>query len=212
MTYNNLNRQSLMCAFFLVLTASGQAELQTYKITPAPTGKMELTVVKTGLMSGKKHLFTFEQYDGILMFDRLHPNESRIRFSIDARSAACHDSWVSAKDLRKIHEFALNDMLATGKFEKIVFASTSVKSIGGGQYEVTGDLTIRAVSKPATVLLTMAEKPDGLVFEGTSHIKLTDYGLKPPTAALGAVGTKNEISLSFAFTASGTAKHLASVR
>ncbi|MBC8166346.1 MAG: YceI family protein [Bryobacteraceae bacterium] len=200
MAKNNLNWQLLACACFLAVAACGQAELQTYTIRPSQTGKVELTVEKTGLMSGKKHLFTFDQYNGKLKFDPLHPNESQIQFSIDARSAACHDTWVSAKDLRKIHEFALNDMLATGKFEKILFASTSVKSMGAGQYEVNGDLTIRSVSKPATVVLTLSEKQDSMAFEGTSRIKLTDYGLKPPTAALGAVGTKNEIQFAFALT------------
>ena len=39
------------------------------------------------------------------------------------------------------------------------------------------------------------------MLEGTALIRLTDYGLKPPTAAPGAIGTKNEMSFHFIVTA-----------
>ena len=39
--------------------------------------------------------------------------------------------------------------------------------------------------------------------EGESEIKLRDYGLKPPSAVPGAVGTKNEMKVSFVLVAIG---------
>jgi len=33
--------------------------------------------------------------------------------------------------------------------------------------------------------------------EGVSRIRLTDFGLKPPAAALGTIGTKNEMLFRF---------------
>jgi hypothetical protein len=38
---------------------------------------------------------------------------------------------------------------------------------------------------------------------GSGEVKLRDYGLKPPSAALGAIGTKNEMAVSFRLTARG---------
>jgi hypothetical protein len=40
-----------------------------------------------------------------------------------------------------------------------------------------------------------------LTLEGRATIRLTDYNLKPPTAVLGAIGTKNEMSFRFVVTA-----------
>ena len=34
-------------------------------------------------------------------------------------------------------------------------------------------------------------------FRGDARIRLTDYGLKPPTAALGLVGTKDDMDFNF---------------
>ena len=35
------------------------------------------------------------------------------------------------------------------------------------------------------------------MFEGAATVRLTDYQLKPPSALLGAIGTKNEMTVSF---------------
>jgi hypothetical protein len=45
------------------------------------------------------------------------------------------------------------------------------------------------------VLVTAS--PGSLSFQGSAKIKLTDFNLKPPKAALGAIGTKDEMSFSF---------------
>jgi len=58
-------------------------------------------------------------------------------------------------------------------------------------------LTIRGIAKPATVNVALQEFDEVLMFRGTARVLLTDYGLKPPTALLGAIGTKNEMEFSF---------------
>ena len=37
--------------------------------------------------------------------------------------------------------------------------------------------------------------------EGLARVRLTDFGLKPPTTALGAIGTRNEMAFHFVLTA-----------
>jgi hypothetical protein len=44
---------------------------------------------------------------------------------------------------------------------------------------------------------TIQESDEVLMFRGTARVLLTDYGLKPPAAPLGAIGTKNEMEFSF---------------
>ena len=79
------------------------------------------------------------------------------------------------------------------------FASSTSKALGGDHYEVQGVLTIRDIPKPVTLSVQM-DTP--LRLTGSARIKLTDYKLKPPSAIFGAIGTKDEMTLNFAVSAS----------
>ena len=185
-----------------VLTAALHGEGSRYAIAPDPAAQLSLEVYKTGLMSGKKHLFVFEKYKGELVYDPQHLTASSVHLEIEAASAVCKDTWVSAGDLRKIQTAALNDMLAANRYPRLTFHSTRIVETAPGRYDVEGSLTIRGVAKPAVIHVRVDA---GRVprFEGESEIKLRDYGLKPPSAALGAVGTKNEMKVSFVLVAIG---------
>ena len=183
----------LSCLFATAAIAAAES----YQIGPAEGARMELSVEKTGLLRGKKHLFVFEQYRGTLQYDPQRPGSSEVRITIDARSASCRDTWVSAKDLRKIQEYALKEMLAAEQYPKITFASSAIREVATGRYEVQGMLTIRGLAKPAVVMVSV--NPGPLSFQGNAQLRLSDYGLKRPSAALGTIGTKDEMSFSFSF-------------
>jgi polyisoprenoid-binding protein YceI len=188
----------LFVSLLLLLATSAHGESRTYTIQPAPGTRVELRVTKTGFLRGKQHLFVFERYKGAVTYDPGKPEASEVSMMIESASAVCKDTWVSAKDLRKIQEFALKDMLDAGNHPNITFSSTSIRPARDGKYEVEGTLTIRNVAKPAIVLVALSShKETSLTATGTAEIRMTDYGLKPPTAALGTIGTKNEMSFSF---------------
>jgi polyisoprenoid-binding protein YceI len=93
-------------------------------------------------------------------------------------------------------------MLATVKFPRISFRSTNVTRLDGSHFLVEGTLTIRDVAKSVSISATVAKSSkDTLSIEGKADLRLTDFGLKPPKAALGAVGTKDEMIFQFAVTA-----------
>jgi len=186
----------------LLAARVGSAEAVLYGIHQGDEARMELTVEKSGLLSGKKHLFTFSRYEGRLLFDRKRPEASTITLSIESNSVSCHDTWLSMKDLRKVQEYALKDMLAADRYPQIIFRSVAIKKIDDSQYEVQGTLTIRDISRPAVVMVSLRAGSNGVLpVEGESRLRLTDFGLKPPTAALGTIGTKNEMSFHFVLTA-----------
>ena len=65
-----------------------------------------------------------------------------------------------------------------------------------------GMLTIRGIYKPAVVIVAVADQKEGKhSFQGGATVRLTDYGLKPPSAAFGTIGTKDEMAFSFTVTA-----------
>jgi len=59
-------------------------------------------------------------------------------------------------------------------------------------------LTIAGVTKTIDILVKASMPEQGkLVFEGSQAIKMTDYGINPPTALFGTLKTGNEITISF---------------
>jgi polyisoprenoid-binding protein YceI len=184
--------------FLLATAAALMAEPAEYRFEPHPGGRFALEVHKTGLMSGKKHLFVFDRYSGVLHYDPAAPGSARIEFAIEAASIVVKDDWVSDKDRVKIREEAEKNMLDIARFKEIRFNSTSVAKTDDGGYRVQGELAIRNQSKPVTVLVKVTPEAGGaLRFDGAAVVRLKDYGLKPPSAALGLVGTKNEMDAAF---------------
>ena len=185
------------------LALCGVAVAASYEVAPAPGTQLALTVEKTGFYRGKKHLFLFENYRGSLAFDPHRPEGSKIELVIDSRSVVCKDDWVSSGDLKKIMETTFEDMLAVKQFPSLTFVSASIRPLGGNQFEVQGTLTIRNRPKPVTVVVQLdAGDPAQLRLRGSARISLKDYSLKPPSALLGAIGTKDEMSLAFEIAAS----------
>ncbi len=180
----------------------GVVHAEAYEIRPSESGRLALTVEKTGLYRGKKHLFLFQKFDGRLDLDSGRPEASKIELNVDSGSLVCKDDWVSAGDLKKVEQTALDDMLAVKQHPAMTFVSTAIQPLGGDKYEAQGTLTIRGLTKPATVSVALdASNPAMLRLQGSAIIRLTDYKLKPPSALLGAIGTKNEMTLNFTLVA-----------
>ena len=78
------------------------------------------------------------------------------------------------------------------KFPAITFKSSSVKEVEKGKLEVTGDLTMRGVTKKVTFPITNAGtrevrpgKVVGGFIDGALRINRMDYGIKYGPAVVG---------------------------
>lgn len=183
----------------LVLIPALFAQAQRYRIRPSDSNRLEVRVAKTGLYRGKVHVFTFPNYTGSLLYDPQKPEASQASLTISARDIKLLDTWLSAKDFKSVEEYALKDMLAAEKYPDIIFSSTAVRATDSTHFEVRGTLTIRDIAKPVVLSVGLNEKR----FQGEATVRLTDFGLKPPKAALGLVGTEDEMKFSFLIAAQG---------
>jgi polyisoprenoid-binding protein YceI len=181
-------RLILLFSFPAVLAA------ETFTIHPSPSSHFALMVDKTGLFAGKTHQFLFERYVGTLKWDRQQPDNSEVTFSIESASAVCKDTWVDAKDLKKIETEALVNQLAAGRYPSIEFRSSAITRRPDGKFDVRGTLKIRAIEKPIVVNVQVGP---GDALTGSAIVKLSDYNLKPPKAAFGAIGTKDDMRVEF---------------
>lgn len=178
----------------LLLALLMAADTRNLRIAPAEGTRFALEVEKTGLLSGKKHLIIFEKYAGKLELNPTALEQSKLTLEIDARSAVVKDEWSPAKgSLDKIYHEMQTTVLDSSKHPVITFASERITAKGGGKFEVTGPLTIKGIAKPVVVLV----EQKGDLYEGSATVKLSDYKLKAPKAALGAIGTKDAMVVSF---------------
>ncbi len=164
-------------------------QVNTQELRPTPTNRFTLEVEKTGLLRGKTHVFLFGKYRGTLDYNQQKPQLSKVQFELESKSILCLDTWVSDKDKVKIIRTALDEMLAADKYPVISFVSNRVTSKSSNEFEVTGSLSIRGIIQNATVTVTKTAD----VYDGSAEVNMKDFGLKPPTAALGAVGTKKRM-------------------
>src|SRR6266851_3945888 len=84
------------------------ADTQTYEISPGDGSRFSLEVYKTGLMSGKKHVFVFGSFDGEVSFDPQRPEEATAHLTVEASSVACTDTWINEGSRKKV-ELAARD-------------------------------------------------------------------------------------------------------
>ena len=75
---------------------------------------------------------------------------------------------------------------------------TLSKGSEGMQAELTGTLTLGGVEKPITVQALGKDEGDGrLRVTGTHEIRMTEYGLKPPTLMLGTMKVNERVNVGF---------------
>ena len=86
----------------------------------------------------------FTKWGGTIQFDDQQPTNSKVDIQIDASS-------IDTGDARRDGHLKTTDFFDTETHSQITFQSTMVEPAGNNQYRVTGDLTIKGVSKPVTL-------------------------------------------------------------
>jgi polyisoprenoid-binding protein YceI len=168
-----------------------------YEIRPAPQQRFALEVYKSGLWEGRKHVFLFSDYSGVVRYDQSEPENSTVELTIEGASAACQDTWVNESDRGKIQAQAFK-MMDVPKHPYLRFTSRQIIPLGGGRFQVKGSLEIRGIAAPVTLEVTLSGTGlDTLDFQGNARVLMEDYSLKPPGAALGLIGTKSEMKVAF---------------
>jgi polyisoprenoid-binding protein YceI len=164
-----------------------------YTISPSADSTIAIEIFKTGLMRRKKHIFFFERFKGELCYFADHPEASRVNFTIDTNSIVCRDQWLKAKKQQFLAQYARDKILETRTHPEIRFASTRISSKPLRGYAVEGELKIRGTGRIVKVNMVVSpRRNDSFQLDGDATVCLTDFGIRPPSALLGLIGTKNE--------------------
>jgi polyisoprenoid-binding protein YceI len=119
---------------------------------------------------------SFDDYEGTLHIDGENPAKSWVRVTIQAKS-------IDTRNAQRDDHLRSNDFLDMDNYPEITFASTAVEPVGDDKFRVTGDLTLRGVTRPVTLDVEYtgtATDSFGNVrvgFEGSAQINRKDFGV-----------------------------------
>jgi polyisoprenoid-binding protein YceI len=149
------------------------ATLTTWNLDPAHSAAG--FKVKHMMISNVKGTFT--GLSGVLKMDEADPTRSSVEASIDVATVNTHDA-------QRDGHLKSADFFDAENFPALTFKSTKVESTGGGDYAVTGDLTLHGVTKSVTFAVqdvsAPAKDPWGnlrIGLEATAKINRKDFGL-----------------------------------
>jgi polyisoprenoid-binding protein YceI len=151
-------------------------------ITPtAEAAEWEFDKAHTQIKFRVKHLMVanvwgdFDEFQGTILYDPDKPQDARVNVTIDINSID------TGNDKRDGH-LKSEDFFYAEKYPTMTFESTKV-SVDGNGLKVTGDLTIRGVTKEITLDV---EGPHGpvdmmgtqkIAATATANLNRTDFGL-----------------------------------
>ncbi|TDX01639.1 YceI family protein [Dinghuibacter silviterrae] len=119
---------------------------------------------------------TFQHFDGTIETEGEDFTQGKVTFSVKV------DSIDTASDQRDGH-LKSDDFFSADKFPEIKFVSTGFKHKGGENYDLTGNLTIRDLTKPVTLAVEYGGVAQDFYgntkagFTVTGKINRKDFGL-----------------------------------
>ena len=157
----------------------------------------------TGMLSAFGHSPTIAIPDlqGEVRFNAGSPEDASLHLVIQAASLTVTDD-ISAKDRREIEHKMHDEVLETEGFAEVIYQcpkASAVQKIGDDLYSavLNGELSLHGVTQTQPVTARVVLKGDTLRATGEFSVRMSDYEIKPVSAAGGTVKLKDELKLSF---------------
>jgi polyisoprenoid-binding protein YceI len=164
-------------------SSSPRAAVPSPAAAPGKVSTWQIDPSHVTAQFGVRHLVistvrgTFEKVSGRVRLDEADPTRSEIEINLEAAS-------LSSREPKRDAHLRSADFFDVENHPTITFRSTRIEPAGAQQYRVTGDLTIRGVTKPATLEVTGPTAPQttpwGTVARGVSahgRVNRKDWGL-----------------------------------
>jgi polyisoprenoid-binding protein YceI len=156
-----------------MLCLSAFAGTTTWQIDPKhSSAQFAVTHLMISTVRGE-----FHQVNGTVVYDDVDISKSSVHVTIDA-------STVDTREPDRDKHLMSPDFFDVAKYPTITFKSTRVEPAGPGKLKVTGDLTIRGVTKQAALEVTdpkpAIKDPWGLqrtAVSGATKINRQDFGV-----------------------------------
>lgn len=167
------------------------------------TGHYELDPAHTRVGFAARHAMVttvrghFTEFSGGVFLDADAPCRSRAELVVDTASVT------TGQQQRDAH-LRSPDFFDVDTYPELLFTSTGVEPVGGDDFRMVGDLTVRAVTRPVVVAFTfqgVVRDPFGSQragFAGRASVRRSDFGLTYNAALeLGGFLVSDEVTLEF---------------
>jgi len=138
----------------------------------------------------------FKKFDATIDVNEEDLSDAQISFEADVDS-------VDTKNEQRDTHLKSDDFFNAESFPKLTFKSTSIKNDGGNEYKVTGDLTVRDITKPVTLQVEYNGKvtdpwgQERMGFELNGKINRKEFGLKwSAVTEAGGIVVSDDVKLS----------------
>jgi len=110
----------------------------------------------------------FKKWDAQLAFDPKKPEAGKVSFSIETGSASFGSAETDA-------EVPKAEWFNVAKFPKASFQSSAMKGLGGGKFEVTGQLNIKGAVRSVVIPVAITQAGANTTASGQFTIKRLDF-------------------------------------
>ena len=166
-------KKTILTIFALACTLGTQAQTNRWDVDNAHS---QVTFTVTHLVISEV-TGTFKEFSSNVLSDKADFSDAKVDFSIKVNS-------INTDNQMRDDHLKSDDFFNSNKYSEINFKGRQMKAAGKGKYKLTGDLTIRDVTKTVTldvVYAGTANDPYGNTkagFKITGKINRFDYGLK----------------------------------
>jgi polyisoprenoid-binding protein YceI len=183
-------KKQLFSLVILALMVSGLAAQTTWNVDKVHSNvKFNVSHMVVSEVEG-----SFRGFEGSLVASKADLSDASIKFSVDVNS-------VNTDNERRDGHLKSDDFFNAEKFPKMTFVSKSFKPLGGNKYKLTGDLTIRDVTKTVEFDVSYGGQINtgrGIKagFKARATIDRLQYGLKyAPALEAGGLAVGKDVEI-----------------
>lgn len=170
--FKHLAIKAALIAALTTASAAAFAAPVTYQLDPAHTD----VIAQWSHFGFSNPSMHFGQADGVLVYDADNVAASSVQVTLPLSSM---NSFTAKFD----QHLRSADFFDVAQFPSATFRSSKVEAAGEGKLKVTGELTIKDITKPVVLDVTlnkvgenMAKQPT-IGFDAMTTIKRTDFGV-----------------------------------
>ena len=166
-------RKTLIAAALFAFAGAAFAAPVTYKLDPGHTN----VLASWNHFGYSNPSINFGQVDGTLVYDADQVSASSVQVTLPL-------TGLSALADQFYDHLTSDKWFDAAKYPAATFKSTRVEAAGEGKLKVTGDLTIKGVTKPVGLDVTLnkagehpMKKVTAIGFDATATVKRSDFGV-----------------------------------
>lgn len=168
---------------------------QALSLSVAPVfSNVGFTIYEFGVM---KQEGSFREFTGDIFYDPAHPERSRVNFAVQVDS-------IDARSRKREEVLRSDDFFDTQRFPTMTFTSTSVTASPDKTLQVTGDITIRGVTRRITIpvrylgITQLNDHQSFAGFETTFTLDRTEFGVNGSRWSGGRLLLSKEVTVTLA--------------